>query len=43
LAIGFAISLVAIVVISLVTPAPTSEMVEEFEDVSQRRINFDEE
>jgi len=43
LAIGFAISLVAIVVISLVTPAPTSEMVEEFEDVSQGRINFDEE
>lgn len=43
LVVGFAVSLLAIVIISLVTPAPSSEMVEEFEDVSQKRINFDEE
>ena len=43
LAVGFAVSLIAIVVVSLLTPAPTSEMIEEFDDVSQRRINFDEE
>lgn len=42
LAVGFAISLLAIVVVSLVTPAPTSEMIGEFDDVSQKRINFDE-
>ncbi len=42
LAIGFAISLAAIIIVSLVTPAPSSEMVEEFDDVSQRRMNFDE-
>lgn len=42
LAVGFAISLFVIVVVSLVTPAPTKEMIEEFDDVSKRRINFDE-
>lgn len=42
LAVGFGISLLAIVIVSLVTPEPTSEMVEEFDDVSQRRVNFDE-
>lgn len=43
LAVGFAVSLLAIVVVSLLTPAPTGEIIEEFDDVSQRRINFDEE
>lgn len=43
LVVGFAVSLLAIVIVSLVTPAPSPEMVEEFEDVSQKRINFDEE
>lgn len=43
LAIGFAISLLAIVIVSLVTPAPSDEMNEEFDDVSLKRINFDEE
>lgn len=43
LAIGFVISLLAIVIVSLLTPAPSKEMVEEFNDVSQKRINFDEE
>lgn len=43
LAVGFAVSLLAIVIVSLATPAPSQEMVEEFEDVSQKRINFDEE
>lgn len=43
LAVGFVVSLVAIVVVSLLTPAPSEEMKEEFDDVSQRRINFDEE
>ena len=43
LAVGFAVSLLAIVVVSLVTPAPSEEMNEEFDDVSLRRINFDEE
>lgn len=42
LAVGFTISLFVIVVVSLVTPAPTKEMIEEFDDVSKRRINFDE-
>ncbi len=42
LAVGFAISLLAIVVVSLVTPAPTNEMIREFDDVSQKRVNFDE-
>ena len=43
LAVGFAVSLICIVVVSLVTPAPTEEMCEEFDDVSQKRINFDQE
>lgn len=43
LAVGFAVSLLAIVAVSLLTPAPSAEMVEEFEDVSLNRINFDEE
>lgn len=43
LAIGFSISLLAIVIVSLVTPAPSDEMNEEFDDVSLKRINFDEE
>ena len=42
LAIGFAVSLAAIIIVSLVTPAPSQEMLEEFDDVSQKRINFDE-
>jgi sodium/proline symporter len=41
LAVGFFISLVLIVVVSLLTPAPTWEMEEEFDDVSRRRIDFD--
>lgn len=41
LAVGFAVSLLGIVVVSLVTPAPTEEMCEEFDDVSRKRINFD--
>lgn len=43
LAVGFGISLLVIVAVSLLTPAPSQEMVEEFLDVSQKRINFDEE
>lgn len=43
LAVGFVVSLLAIVIVSLVTPAPSEEMNEEFDDVSLRRINFDEE
>lgn len=43
LAVGFAVSVLAIVIVSLVTPAPSAEMIEEFEDVTQNRINFDEE
>lgn len=42
LAVGFAVSLVAIIIVSLVTPAPSAEMIEEFDDVSQKRMNFDE-
>ena len=37
LAIGFALSLLAIVIVSLVTPAPSAEMLEEFEDVVNNR------
>lgn len=43
LAVGFAVSLVVIVIVSLTTPAPADEIMEEFEDVSKKRINFDEE
>lgn len=37
LAIGFALSVLSIVVVSLLTPAPDSEMLEEFDDVKNRR------
>jgi sodium/proline symporter len=37
LAIGFAISLLAIVAVSLLTPAPSEEMLQEFEDVKYNR------
>ncbi|MGN0330918.1 MAG: sodium/proline symporter PutP [Kineothrix sp.] len=37
LAIGFGLSLLAIVVVSLLTPAPTKEMLQEFEDVKRGR------
>lgn len=37
LAIGFAISLLAIVAVSLLTPAPSEEMMQEFEDVKHNR------
>lgn len=43
LAVGFFISLAAIVIVSLLTPAPAREITEEFDDVSQKRIKFDEE
>ena len=43
LAVGFAVSLLAIVAVSLLTPEPSAEMMEEFDDVSLNRINFDEE
>lgn len=38
LAVGFAVSLLCIVVVSLLTPPPTEEMLQEFEDVKQNRI-----
>lgn len=38
LAIGFVISIVCIIVVSLVTPKPTEEMLQEFEDVKNNRI-----
>ncbi len=41
LAVGFAVSLAAIIVVSLVTPAPSEEIYEEYDDVSQKRMNFD--
>jgi len=37
LAIGFALSLLAIVVVSLLTPAPSQEILEEFDDVVNNR------
>ncbi len=37
LAIGFALSMVAIIIASLVTPAPSSQMLEEFDDVINNR------
>ena len=43
LAVGFPVSLLVIVAVSLLTPAPSSEIEEEFEDVNKRRINFDQE
>lgn len=36
LAIGFVLSLVAIVIVSLLAPAPTAEMLQEFEDVKNK-------
>jgi sodium/proline symporter len=38
LAVGFVVSLIFIVAVSLASPAPTEEMNEEFEDVRQKRI-----
>ena len=38
LAVGFAVSLLCIVAVSLLTPPPTEEMLQEFEDVKQNRI-----
>lgn len=38
LAIGFAISLLAIIIVSLLTPAPSEEILQEFEDVKENRI-----
>ena len=43
LAVGFALSLLAIIIVSLLTPGPTEEMQEEFDDVSSKRINLEEE
>lgn len=37
LAIGFALSLLAIVIVSLMTPPPSAEMLEEFDDVVNNR------
>lgn len=37
LAIGFAVSLLAIVAVSLLTPAPSEEMLREFEDVKENK------
>lgn len=41
LAVGFVVSVLAIVVVSLLTPAPDAEMMEEFDDVCQKRMDFD--
>ncbi len=38
LAIGFVLGLLAIVAVSLVTPAPTAEMLKEFDDVKNHRV-----
>lgn len=38
LAIGFAVSLICIVAVSLLTPPPTEEMLKEFDDVKNRRV-----
>lgn len=43
LAVGFPVSLLFIIIVSLLTPPPTEEMVTEFEDVSKRKIDFDQE
>lgn len=37
LAIGFALSMIAIIIASLVTPAPSTQMLEEFDDVINNR------
>ena len=38
LAVGFAVSIAAIVAVSLLTKAPSDEMIREFEDVSQKKV-----
>ncbi len=38
LAVGFAVSIAAIVAVSLLTKAPSDEMIQEFEDVSQKKV-----
>ena len=38
LVVGFAISLLAIVIVSLCTKAPSEEMIQEFEDVQNNRL-----
>ena len=43
LAVGFPVSLLFIIIVSLLTPPPTEAMMTEFEDVSKRRIDFDHE
>lgn len=43
LAVGFPVSLLFIIIVSLLTPPPTEEMITEFEDVSKKRIDFDQE
>ncbi len=42
LAVGFAVGVLAIIIVSLITPAPTAEMLEEFEDVRQKKCGYDE-
>lgn len=42
LAVGFAVSIVAIVAVSLMTKAPSDEMIREFEDVSQKEFYVEE-
>lgn len=37
LAVGFAFSLAAIIIVSLLTPAPSTEMLQEFDDVKNKR------
>ena len=38
LVLGFAISLVLIIVVSLLTKAPSEEMLQEFDDVANKRV-----
>jgi len=38
LAVGFAVSIAAIVAVSLLTKAPSDEMIREFEDVSKKKV-----
>lgn len=42
LAVGFAVGVLAIIIVSLITPAPTAGMLEEFEDVRQKKCGYDE-
>lgn len=39
LAVGFVVSLIFIVAVSLITPPPSAEIYEEFDDVNQNRVN----